>query len=56
MYFHISDTGQAGESEFPCILFFGSRREKLEGKINKMSRGVEAVSSAFAEAGRRQQC
>lgn len=46
MYFHIkeqvSDTEQAGETEFPCSLFFGSRRDKLEEK-NKMSRGMETV-------------
>lgn len=45
MHFHIkkkrvSDTEQAGEIEF---LFFGSRSEKLEEKINKISRGMEAV-------------
>lgn len=32
---------QAGEIQFPCLLFFGSRREKLEGKKNP--RWTEAV-------------
>lgn len=34
---------QAGETEFPCLLFFGSKREKLERKKLKMNGGMEAV-------------
>lgn len=39
----ISDTVQAGETEFLCLLFFSSKREKLEGKKNEMNGGMEAA-------------
>lgn len=44
---------QAGEIQFPCLLFFGSKREKLEGKKPEMNGGSYV---AFADAGRGQQC